>query len=125
MSKSIWDQINEKVKRKKDLKEEIASRPNNVEQFVLDMVNEIDETLVSTVNTSLAPVLAAYHVKSLHERMKTIDTDVEIEIIWQGDGKDGNLPRIDGVVINWSKEYQEANNCEAQLFISVASLLFK
>jgi hypothetical protein len=125
VKKAVWDQINKRVKRKKELEEKIASRRDNVESFVLEMIGEVDEMMASTVNTSLAPVLAEYYIASVHERLKTLDSGVKIEPSWQNDGADGTMPRLSGILLKWSKSYQKENNCDAELFVDVASLLFK
>lgn len=123
-NKSIWDEIKARVKRKEELKKEIAERNANVEAFVLSALDEIDEMLSSTANTSLTPVLAQFYVKALAARIKTLDNGAEIEASWTNPNEDENV-RINGILIKWSPQYQVANNCEAQLFVDVANLLFK
>src|SRR5581483_1221589 len=122
VKKAVWDQINKRVKRKKELEEKIAARRENVESFVLEMIGEVDEMMASTVNTSLAPVLAEYYIASVHERLKVLDPGIKIEPSWQNDGSDGTTPRLSGILLKWSKAHQKENNCDAELFVDVASL---
>jgi hypothetical protein len=116
-------QIAAKVKRKEELREEIASRGKNIEEFVLKMINDMEDMMSTTVNTSLLAALAPLYAKSFEGQIKAIDSGstVDIQLI---DGADG-IPRVNGILIKWSKEYQSTNNCEEQLFVDVTSLLFK
>lgn len=125
IKKSILQQINDRVLRKKALSAEIANRNANVEAFVLKMIDEIDSMVCSTVNTSLAPIMADYYVNSLRERVRTLDVNADVEVQWMPAENNSNLPRVTGVLIKWSQEYQVDNNCEAQLFVDPVNLLFK
>src|ERR1035437_1316 len=125
VKEKLLEEIERKVKRKNKLKQEIASRQNNIEEFVLKMINEIDEMISATVNTSLGPVIAKFYIKSIRERIRTLDEDANIEISWADKIRDGNLPRLNGVLIKWSPVYQKANACDPELFVDIAALLFK
>jgi hypothetical protein len=123
----LLKKINARVKRKKDLSEEIAKRSENVEVFVVKMIEEIEEALISTVNTSLfeAPHFRQYYVKSVEGRIRTLDNDATIEVSWHESVVNNSIPRVNGILIKWSKQYQIEHSCEEQLFVDLTSLLFK
>ena len=116
-------QIARKVKRKKELREEIASRNENMEAFALKMINDLEDMIASTANTSLLASLAPLYAKSFEERVKVVDSGSSVDVQWF-DGGNG-VPRVNGILIKWSKDYQVKNSCEEQLFIDVTSLLLK
>ena len=120
---SLLAQIAAKVKRKKELREEIASRNENIEAFALKMINDIEEMIATTANTSLLASLAPLYTKSFEERVKAVDPGSTVNVQWI-EGVD-DIPRVNGITIRWSKEYQDANKCEEQLFVDVISLLLK
>ncbi len=119
--KSLLKEIADKVKRKKALREEIAVRNKNVEAFAIDMINDIEEMIASTVNTSLLASLVPLYIKSFEGRIKAIDVGSTVTVQWF-DGVQG-IPRVNGILIKWSQDYQIKNNCEEQLFVDVTSLL--
>ena len=116
-------QIAAKVKRKKELREEIASRNDNIEAFAIKMINDMEEMIATTANTSLLASLAPLYAKSFEERVKAVDPGSSVNVQWF-DGGNG-VPRVNGILIKWSKEYQDKNKCEEQLFVDVTSLLLK
>jgi hypothetical protein len=122
--KSLLEEIAAKVKRKKDLREEIAHRNENIEAFAITMINDMEEMITNTVNTSLLKTLALLYAKSFEGRVQTVDPGCTVDVQWFEQGTDG-VPRINGILIKWSQEYQTKNNCEEQLFVDVTSLLFK
>lgn len=124
VKKSLLEQIAAKVLRKKLLKEEISHRSENVEAVALNMINEMEDMIATTVNTSLAASLAPLYAKSFESKIKVMDSGCEVVVQWV-DASEGEIPRINGILIKWSKEYQVKNNCEEQLFVDVMSLLFK
>jgi len=116
-------QIAAKVKRKKELREEIASRKDNIEAFALKMINDIEEMIATTANTSLLASLAPLYGKSFEQQVKVIDPGSSVNIQWLDSGN--GIPRVNGILIKWSKEYQDKNDCDELLFVDVTSLLFK
>jgi hypothetical protein len=129
MSVKQWpyDKIKEKAERRERLSEEISQRSVNAEAFVVKILDELDSNLAATANTDLfddAGFLQCY-VSSVQERIKTLDSGARIDINWAAKTNKGEAPRINGIHIRWSKEYQEKNNCEPELFVDIASLLLK
>ena len=122
--KSIMQDILNKVKRKKDLSKEIANRHNNVEEFVLKMIEEVDNMMMTTVNSSLGPTIADYYIRTIHQRMRVLDNNIQIEPSWHNIGE-GQVPKLNGILIKWSLNYQTENKCEPELFVDIVSLLFK
>jgi hypothetical protein len=120
---SLLDQIAAKIKRKKELREEIAHRNENIEAFAIKMINDMEEMIASTANTSLLHSLVPLYAKSFEGRVKAIDPGSTVDVQWTEDAN--SMPRINGILIKWSKSYQDKNNCEEQLFVDVMSLLFK
>ena len=120
----LLKEIDKKIKRKKELSKEIAERSSNVEAFIVKMIEEIEENLLVTANTTLEdPELRKYYVKSIEGRVRTLDGGACVLPMWQS--TEGESPRINGLTIKWSVPYQQANNCEEQLFVDLSSLLFK
>jgi hypothetical protein len=119
----LLSEIAAKVKRKKELKEEIADRRNNLEAFAMKMINDMEDMIATTANTSLLATLAPLYAKGFEERVKVIDSGCKVDVQWFTDA-DGAL-RVSGILITWSKHYQAKNNVDEQLFVDVTSLLLK
>jgi hypothetical protein len=115
VKKQLLDEIKKKAERKEKLSEEIAKRNKNVEEFILKLLDELD-TASSNIITSDIIVL---YIDSVEQRIKILDSGAKIDVTWNQDAS-----RIDGILVKWSEEYQKANNCEAQLYVDVASALF-
>jgi len=123
MSKSLLDEIAAKMKRKKDLKQEIASRDENVEAFAMSLINDIEDMIAATVNHSLLKTLVPLHIKSFESRVQAIDRGAVVEAQLTQDAN--GIPRVSGILIKWSVEYQEKRGCDEQLFVDMTSLLLK
>jgi len=124
VKKKLLEEISKKANRMKARKVEIANRKDNVEEFVLKQMKEIDDAASTTVNSSLGPAIANFYVAALAQRMKTVDEGCKIEISWAPKNDDETTSRVNGVLIKWSKEYQVANKCDPELFVDIANLLF-
>jgi len=123
MFKNLLDEIAAKVKRKKDLREEIATRNENIEAFAMSLINDMEDVIANTANTSLLKRLVPMYAKSFESRVRAVDTGATVDVQWTLDAN--KIPRIDGVLIKWSPEYQKKQDCEEQLFVDVTSLLLK
>jgi hypothetical protein len=123
MSKTLLEEIADKIKRKKDLKEEIASRNDNIEAFVMTLINDMEDMIAATTNMSLLSNLIPMYAKSFESRVKAVDRDATIDVQWAQDAN--GLPRINGILIKWSPKYQAKYNREEQLFVDMTSLLLK
>ena len=122
--KSLMDEIAVKVKRKEDLREEIANRHKNVETFVLKMINDLEdmELALPAAQHDLLATLSALYAASFESQIHTIDPRAKVKVqFYDGEG----VPRVSGILINWSYEYQQANNCDEQLFVDATSILLK
>ena len=119
----VQAQIAAKVKRRKELREEIATRKDNVEAFALKMINDIEEMVETTADTILAASLVPLYVKGFEQQLKIIDPGSSIDVQWLDAGN--GIPRVNGILIKWSLTYQQTNNCDPELFVDVTSLLFK
>ncbi len=116
----ILKEIDDRIKRKKDLRAEIANRKDDVEAYVLKLMDEVDEMMSKTVNTSLYEILIPNYVRSLEGHIKTIDGGATIEVSWAENPK-----RLNGVLIKWSATYQTVNKCDPERYVDIANLLFK
>jgi hypothetical protein len=127
IKKLLYDKIKKKAERREKLAEEIAQRSKNAEAFVTKILDELDGNLADTVNTDLYddPGFMECYVRSVQERIKTLDIGAVVDISWIPKASQNETPRINGIHIRWSKEYQEKNNCEAELFVDISNLLFK
>jgi hypothetical protein len=121
--KNVWQDILDRMKRKEDLKNEIASRSKNIEEFALKMITDMEDMIASTANTSLLKTLIPMYALSFESRVQTVDPFAKVEVQWLDDSN--GVPRISGILIKWSKEYQEESGCEAQYFVDTAALLFR
>ena len=122
LRKRLMDAIEAKAKRKKDLSAEIALRPENVEAYVLKMVNDLEEMAINTVNNSLLAPLAGIYAKSFESQIRVLDPGANVEVKWiDSDG----TSRVNGILIKWSRDYQDKNNCDEQLFVDVMGSLLK
>jgi hypothetical protein len=83
--------------------------------------------LAATVNTDLFdnPYFLSFYTGSIEERIKTLDAGAHINLMWAQKINEKDPPRLSGIHIKWSKEYQDKNNCEPELLVDIASLLFK
>jgi hypothetical protein len=117
----ILDKIKKKVKKRELLSEEIAQRKNNVEAFILKMVDELDADVSSMALMQDVVGLHNYYIGSIEQRIKVLDTDVGIEVLW--DTTDNT--RVSGILVKWSKTYQQQNNCEEQLLVDINAFLLK
>lgn len=127
VKKWLNDKINKKAARREKLTEEIAQRHKNVEEFVLKLLEELDNNIHSSANASLfdSKTFRNLYVHSMQERIKTLDRNARVEISWATEGGNGVLPRINGVLIKWSSDYQVQHGCEPELFVDIAALLLK
>lgn len=121
--KDLLKEIDERIKRKKALQKEVASRKTDVEGFVLKMMGEVDELMLAAGNSNLSPTLTEYGLNTIHQRMRLIDKDIQIEPQWHISSTD--TTKLSGILIKWSPDYQTKNKCEPELFIDIVSLLFK
>lgn len=119
------DEITRRANKKKALTQEIAGRDKNVEEFVLKLLNEIDANLSGAVNSSLVTSLAPFYESAVEQRIKVLDVGAKVSLSWQEACDEESVPRVSGVLITWSKEYQTKNSCEEQLFVDVLSMLLK
>lgn len=121
IKKKLMETIETKAKQKQELRNEIALRHNNVETFVIKFINDMEDMVADTASTNLLAPLVDLYKGSLEAQIKVIDPHANIEIKWIDSG---SQPRINGILIKWSKDYQEKNNSDEQLFIDATSLLF-
>lgn len=120
--KSLMDEIAAKAKRKEDLRQEIASRSENIEAFAVKMIGDIEEMIATTSNPDVLYTLIPLYARSFEGQVRVMDPGATVNVDWfETEGH----PRINGITIRWSKEYQVRNKCEEQLFVDVSSLLLK
>ena len=123
MAKSLLEEIADKIKRKKDLKKEIASRDENIEAFAMSLLNDIEDIIAATTNPSLLKRLVPMYIKSFESRIHAMDRGATVEAQLTQDAN--GVARVSGIIIKWSPEYQEKHNREEQLFVDMTSLLLK
>lgn len=119
----LLKEIEKKAKKHKELRQEITDRKKNVEAFILKMVEELDTAAASKAFCTAD--FLAYYGHAAAARMRTLDTDVKVEILLQDSPKENVSPRLSGILVKWSRDYQIQNNCEAELYVDIAQLLFK
>jgi hypothetical protein len=121
IKKKLLAAIDTKTRRREALKKEIAERHKNIEAFVMKMINDLEDMVVNTANTSLLVSLVPIYVKSLESQVKTIDSGSTTTVQWL---ESNGTVHVNGILIKWSKDYQVANNCDPELFVDVTNLLF-
>jgi sugar-specific transcriptional regulator TrmB len=122
-NKSLLDEIAARIKRKKEVKEKVASRDENIEAFAMSLIDEVEDMVATATNPSLLNKLVPMYAKSFEARVQAIDRGATVDVQWSSDAN--GVPRINGVLIKWSPEYQTKRNCEEQLFVDMTSLLLK
>lgn len=120
----LRNKINEKAQRREQLSQDIINRNVDVENYVLNLLQELDDDAADTVNKSLLNVTEFRHlyVGSVEQRIKLLDGGANVTVTWNNDEKN---PRVSGLLIKWSKERQDKTGCEAELFLDISLLLFK
>ncbi|CAN5950511.1 unnamed protein product [Sphagnum jensenii] len=121
--KDLLDEIAARVKRKKELREEIAMRHQNIEAFVMTLIDDIEEMIATATNPSLLATLVPLYARSFEGRVKAIDPGSSVQVQWTSDAN--GVPRINGILVKFSSEYQTKHSCEEQLFVDVTSLLLR
>lgn len=125
VKKKLLQEIDAKIARKKALREEVAKRKDDVEVYVLKLMEDIDEAMSKTVNTSLNSVIVPWHVKSLENDIKSIDPGAKVTVSWYESSDPLEPKHINGVLIKWSTEYQAKNGCDPERYVDTSSLLLK
>ena len=125
VKKKLLQEIDDKIARKKALRKEVAERKDDVEVYILKLMEAIDESMSKTVNTSLNQVIVPWHVKSLENDIKSIDPGAKVEVSWYESADPLDQKHINGVLIKWSLGYQAANGCEPERYVDITSLLLK
>ena len=118
VKKGLLQKIADKVARKKALQKEMASRKTDVAKFAMTLLREMEDMLATSANASLIEDLAPLYAKSLQERLRVLDNDVSATLSWENN-------QVSGILIKWSPDYQAANNCDPELYVDIAELLFK
>ena len=125
IKKKLLQEIDARIARKKALREEVASRKDDVEVYILKLMEAIDESMSKTVNTSLNQVIVPWHVKSLENDIKSLDPGAKVEVTWYESLDPLDRKHINGVLIKWSLDYQKVHNCDPERYIDITSLLLK
>lgn len=120
VKKNLLKEIEDKIKRKMELREQIAKR-NQLDTFVLNFISNVEEISESINDQDMWMDMVELAIKSLDESIKSLDARSTTAISWA----EGNRPQVNGVLVRWSAQYQEKNNCEPELFVDMTSLLFK
>lgn len=120
--KKLLQEIDEKIARKKALRKEVAERKDDVEVYVLKLMEAIDESMSKTVNTSLNEAIIPWHVQTLENDIKMLDPQVKVVVSWGGTEEQKH---VNGVHIKWSPQYQAANSCDPERYVDISGLLFK
>jgi hypothetical protein len=123
----LYDQVKIKAKRRERLSEEISQRGQNIEAHILRLLEELDGVMSSIANMDIldVPRLKAYYIGSVHERVRLLDPGAQVQVIWSSKVAATDIPRVDGVLVRWSEEYQAEMGCEPELFVDMSALLFK
>lgn len=125
VKQKLLQEIDDRINRKKRLREEVAKRKDDIDVYVLSLMDEIDYMMVKTVNTSLNEILIPNYVKSLEAYIRTLDKDASVQVSWHKNPDTGLCERINGVLIKWSLQYQVQNNCEPERYVDTANMLLK
>ena len=122
VKRSLLQEIEEKIKRKMELREKIAQR-NQLDTFVLSFISNVEEISESIHDRDAWNDMVDLALSSLDTSVKSIDNHANISISWQE--VESMHPQVNGVLVKWSKSHQTKNSCEPELFVDITSLLFK
>ena len=121
----LLKRIEKRAQRHNDLRKEIEERSENAEAFILKMVKDLDETVAKTANIVFdTDDFINYYIASVENQIQTLDFGAQVEISWQAQPEKGKMPRINGILVKWSPEYQKEHDCEPELYVDVFQLLF-
>ena len=120
--KKLLQEIDDKIARKKALRKEVAQRKDDVEVYVLKLMEAIDDSMAKTVNTSLNEAIIPWHVQTLENDIKMLDPHAKVTVNWSGPEENKH---INGVLIKWSPIYQTQNKCDSERYIDIVNLLLK
>jgi hypothetical protein len=122
IKKKLLEEIDNKAKMRKALKERIANN-NPIETFVQEFVRDLEDVNRMTANKREWNNLVKKALSSLVTKVKTIDPKFGCDVKWRNE--EDQLPQVEGVLIKWSRDYQIKTGCDPELYVDVASLLFK
>lgn len=117
--KDLLKEIDEKIKRKQELREQVADK-STIEGFVMEFMHDIEE--LPQYGPGPFHTLAALSKISLTDKLKRFDRGVEIDVSWHAE--EGLAPQVNGVLIKWSRDYQQLHDIDPELFVDVTQLLF-
>lgn len=120
--KQLLKEIDQKIEKKRRAKEKAASN-KDVESFILEFLQEIDDIQKTAPDEALWALLAGVAEVSLRNKIQTIDARASVSVSWYEE--EGRATRANGVHVKWSPFYVQLKDCEPELFIDVASLLFR
>jgi hypothetical protein len=120
--KKLLQEIDEKVKRRKELRAQIVNK-NILDAFVLNFIENVEDANIIAADEFEWKYLANAAREALEQRIKSWDAYSTIEISWYE--TDEKRPQVNGVLIKWSAAYCQQQACEPELFIDATSLLLK
>lgn len=121
IKKKLLEEIDRKVARRKAAKER-ALYNNTINAFVQSFMNNIDDINTVASNEVEWQFAAETALNSLTQQIRSYDSRARVDVSWFG--QEGEKPRVNGVTIKWSPEYQRIQSCDPELFIDVTTLMF-
>ncbi len=125
IKKDLMNEIEKKVKKHQLLKKRAQER-NTVEAFVINFIDNVDD-INQVVSSQIEWEFSVNNaLNNLRMQVMSLDRQAKVNVNWLKPEDAKALPRVNNVVITWSKMYQTLNgNCEPTLSLDSTSLLFK
>lgn len=133
VKKKLLEEIDKKIAKRRQIKNEISQR-EQLEHFMLEFVKEVEDLTSSGMVGENLLYMIDLSIEKLEHQVKSIDQECSVSVSWDTDVsiyatyeehviKPEDLPKINGVLIRWSRWHQLKYNVEPELFIDVASLI--
>ena len=123
IKKKLLEEIDQRVARKQEMKDRALER-NTIDSWVIQFIKNVED--MNAVSADPSEVFPFYisAFATLLMQLRTIDNKCEANILWM-DSSSHTMSEVNGVLIKWSKAYQEKTGIEPELFVDITSLLFR
>ena len=113
-------------KKKKRLHKYKDYKTNGPYAIVCEFINAMDDVLEGSKNQETFSMDMQTAVNTLHNRMKFIDPEVDLKVVWNKDTNDWKNLRVDGIEISWSRFHLSKHNLkEPTKYIDVGMLFIE
>lgn len=104
----VIKEINKKAKHIKELRTN-SSKEMSPEDIVYDFIKQVERFIATAEDSIEFQELLDESARQMDTRMKAFDSQVVMEMIWNGDANNYTELRLNGVNITWSEDYLSKN----------------